>query len=105
MSELVVVQYGVLPSGDYEVVARGREALGKAQELDVIEEGPIHWDGSVNYVAIGGKYAVIDDSVSDEELREIQDCHKVDEDVENDDFGCSMITSDGEIEELELMDI
>lgn len=105
MSELVVVEYGLLPSDDYEVVARGSEAFRKAQELSVIKEGPANWDGSINHVAIGGKYALINDKATDSNLRDIQDCHEVPEDIEDDNFGCSAVTSDGEIEELELADV
>lgn len=106
MSEIVVVQYGVLPSDEYEVLARGDSATRKAQELGIVEEGPVSWDGSVNHVAIGGKYTVISEDATEEQLRAVQDEHEVEaEDVDNNRFGSSVITSDGEVEQVNIIDI
>lgn len=106
MSEIVVVQYGVLPNDEYEVLARGDSAARKAQELGIVEEGPVSWDGSVNYVAIGGKYTVISDDATEEQLRAVQEEHRVEEDdIDNDRFGSSVITSDGEVEQVDIIDI
>lgn len=100
-SDKIVVQNGVCPSKEFDVVAYGDEAFYEAVERGLVSEKS-HWDGSTSgHIAVGGQYAVLSKDISKQDVEDIHQLHDKDE------VGSSIeaLDGDGEIVEVEIAGI
>jgi hypothetical protein len=97
-SNKIVVQNGVCPSKEFDVIAYGDEAFCEAVERNLVSE-KAHWDGTTSgHIAVGGQYAVLSEDISKQDVEDISQLHDEDE------VGSSIATldGDGEIVEVEI---
>lgn len=105
--ELIILEHGICPNNDYNVLAYGKEAVKEALNAGAKITPPIHWDGFVSHTAVGGKYCYVDPNTNDDKLKQIQSATEYPDNFPKEMVENELITtiSDDGVESMEILDI